>query len=86
MGSLEGPSDPYSCFLPFILDSMFLGKISFKKKKKKSCGLRFGFLKPVVQRPLSFLLDIKWHRTAVLGSGGGQLNSGNWKGPWIIQP
>ena len=34
MGSLEGPSDPYSCFLPFILDSMFLGKISLKKKKK----------------------------------------------------
>ena len=43
MGSLEGPSDPYSCFLPFILDSMFLGKISFKKKKKRVvvCGLVF---------------------------------------------
>ena len=49
------PSTLYS-FSPFILDSMFLGKISLKKRVVVFCF--FCFLKPLAYRPLSFLSDI----------------------------
>ena len=85
MGSLEGPSDPYSCFLPLILDCKFLGKISLKKKKKELWFFVL-FSKTSGLKIFKFSFRYKWHRIAVLGSGGGGLISGKWMGLWITEP
>ena len=84
MGSLEGPSDPYSCFLPLILDCTFLGKISLKKKKELCFFVLFS--KTSGPKTFRFSFRYKWHRIAVLGSGGGGLISGKGVGLWITQP
>lgn len=74
------PSTLYS-FSPFILDSMFLGKISLKKRVVVFCFV----LLSKATRLKTFKFPFSRNRIAVPGPGGGRLISGSWEGQ-LTQP
>lgn len=76
------PSTLYS-FSPFILDSMFLGKISLKKRVVVFCFVLLS--KATGLKTFKFPFRRKQHRIAVPGPGGGRLVSGSWEGQ-LTQP